>query len=138
VGQFKSSQATLRVIGDALLPDEVTKLFGREPSACQRKGERFVGPKTGSEWTAKTGMWRLEATEREPEELSAQIDELLGKLPGSLDVWAKIRETSEIDLFVGLFMSSGNNGLSIAPAQLLALGERGIELVMDVYDPSED
>lgn len=138
MGQFRSSQATLRVIGDALLPDEVTKLFGCEPTASQRKGERFVGQKTGSEWTAKTGMWRLEASEREPEELSAQVAELLGKLPGSMDVWARIRETSEIDLFVGLFMSSGNNGLSISPGQLLALGERGIELVMDVYDPSED
>jgi hypothetical protein len=138
VGQFQSSQATLRVIGDTLLPDEVTRLFGREPSASQRKGERFVGSKTGSQWTAKTGMWRLEATEREPEDLLAQIAELLGKLPDNMDVWTKIRETNEIDLFVGLFMSSGNNGVSISPAQLLALGERGIELVMDVYDPSED
>lgn len=34
-------------------------------------------------------------------------------------------------------MDSGNNGLSVSPVHLLALGERGIELGLDVYDHSE-
>jgi len=52
--------------------------------------------------------------------------------------WAEVRKTGQIDLFVGLFMNSGNNGLSVSPTHLLVLGERGIELDLDVYDQSED
>jgi hypothetical protein len=87
---------------------------------------------------ARTGQWHLQAARKEPEDLSGQIDELLGKLTGDMQAWATIRETCRIDLFVGLFMNSGNNGLSVSPSHLLALGERGIELGLDVYDPSED
>ncbi|GGA29610.1 DUF4279 domain-containing protein [Dyella nitratireducens] len=138
MARFESSQAALRIFGDSLLPEEVTRLLGCAPTASERKGERIAGPKTGTVRVARTGLWRLRATEQAPEDLPGQIDELLGRLTSDMSAWAKIRETCRIDLFVGLFMSSGNNGLSISPAQLLALGERGIELDLDVYDHSED
>ncbi|RUL75964.1 DUF4279 domain-containing protein [Dyella choica] len=135
---FKNSRATIRVMGNSLRPEEVTRLLGYEPTVSQRMGEHIVDPKTGVVRIAKTGMWRLQAEQREPEDLPGQIDELLGKLTGDMRAWATVRETCQIDLFVGLFMSSGNNGLSISPEQLLALGERGIELGLDIYDHSED
>lgn len=135
---FEISEATIRVFGDSLHPEEVTKLLGCEPTMSQRMGEQIVGRKTGAVRIAKTGMRRLPAARREPEDLPGQIDELLGKLTSDMQAWATIRQTCRIDLFVGLFMSSGNNGLSILPAQLVALGQRGIVLDLDVYDHSED
>lgn len=134
---FERSQATIRVFGDLLNPEEVTTLLGCEPTTSQRIGDEIVGHTTGAVRVARTGLWRLSATQRDPEDLPGQIDELLGRLTGDMSAWATVRQTCRIDLFVGLVMSSGNNGLSIPPEQLLALGERGIELNLDIYDHSE-
>jgi len=135
VGPFGYSQATLRILGDALVPELVSGLLGCEPTASECKGEQIVGPTMGTVCVARTGQWRLQATRAEPEDVTGQIDELLGKLTNDMQAWATIRETCRIDSFVGLFMNSGNNGLSMSPKHLLALGERGIELSLDVYDP---
>ncbi|AIF46373.1 DUF4279 domain-containing protein [Dyella japonica] len=135
---FERSQATIRVFGDSLNPEEVTAILGCEPTTSQRMGEEIIGQKTGTVRVARTGLWRLRATQRDPEDLPGQIDELLGRLTDDMRAWSTVRETCQIDLFVGLFMSSGNNGLSISPEHLLALGERGIELGLDIYDHSED
>lgn len=137
MGPFGHSQTTLRIYGDSLDPDDVTRLLGCEPTVSERKGEHVVGPKTGAVRVARTGSWRLQATRTEPEDLPVQIDELLGKLTSDMSAWAKVGEACRIDLFVGLFMNSGNNGLSISPMHLRALGERGIELGLDVYDHSD-
>ncbi|MET0332528.1 MAG: DUF4279 domain-containing protein [Dyella sp.] len=136
MGPFRYSQAALRIFSDSLVPEDVSRLLGCEPTISERKGEQIVGQTTGTVRVARTGLWSLQAARTEPD-LSEQIDELLGKLTSDMRAWAKIRETCRIDLFVGLFMDSGNNGLSVSSAHLLALGERGIELDFDVYDHSE-
>lgn len=138
MGPFGYSQATLRIFGDSLVPEDISRLLGCEPTTSQRLGERVVGERTGTVRAARKGQWHLQAMRREPEGLSEKIDELLGKLTSDMRAWATIRETCRVDLFVGLFMNSGNNGLALSPSHLLALGDRGIELGLDVYDPSED
>jgi Domain of unknown function (DUF4279) len=136
MAQLDRSKATLRIMGDALLPDVITRSLGCEPTGAQSKGEELIGKTTGQVRVAKSGMWRLEAASREPEDLDGQIDELLSKLTADLDVWTQISNAFKIDLFCGLFMKLGNEGLSISPKQLAALGERGIELGLDIYDAS--
>ncbi len=43
----------------------------------------------------------------------------------------------DIDLFCGWFMAGGNEGVELSPATLLALGERGIRLGIDLYAPDD-
>lgn len=74
----------------------------------------------------------------EPENLDGQIEEILGKLTDNLVVWSKISEQFEVDFFCGLFMGGSNEGLSLSPRTLAALGERGIELGLDIYAPDEE
>jgi len=80
----------------------------------------------------------LEAKDREPEDLNAQIDEILGKLSDSLDVWRAISQEHEIDLFCGFFMQKSNEGVELSAESLAALSERGIQLSLDIYSPSID
>ena len=129
------SVATLRVMGDALIPGEITALLGAQPSEAQTKGEQLVGPKTGRVRVAKFGMWRLHASERQPEDLASQVQELLGQLTADLSVWADLSRRFEIDLFCGLFMEVGNEGVLLSPRTLITLGERGIKLDLDIYAP---
>ena len=84
MAHLQRSVATLRIIGDDLVPERITELLGCEPTASQTKGQIIRGHKTGQEIVMKKGMWRLEATDCEPEDLDRQVPELLGKLTQDL------------------------------------------------------
>lgn len=134
---FERSRATLRISGDLLVPDKISLMLGSEPTNSRQKGDEIIGKSTGQPRIARTGIWRLEAKTREPEDLCGQIDEILGKLTNDWEVWAEVRRSFCVDLFCGLFMGSGNDGISLSPECLQALGKRGIELALDVYDSTD-
>jgi hypothetical protein len=134
VAHLARSVATLRIIGDELVPEEVSSLLRALPTRAERKGEA-VPTKTG-ERIARTGAWRLEATATEPEDLDAQVSELLSLLTSDLEVWRTLARRYRLDLFCGWFMNESNEGVSVSPSTLLALGQRGIELGLDIYAPS--
>ena len=137
MAQLHKSVATLRIFGDSLAPEEVSRVLGCEPTRSEFKGQVIRGPKTGRERIAKTGSWRLETTDREPEDLDSQIAELLAKTTQDIKVWESLSNRFEIDLFCGFFMNESNEGLSISPESLAALGKRGITLSLDIYGPDE-
>ena len=85
MAQVKRSAASLRISGDDLQPSEITRLLGCDPSAAQAKGETIIGRNTDSARIVSTGMWRLFASKREPEDLDGQIAELLSKLTDDLN-----------------------------------------------------
>jgi hypothetical protein len=131
--QLQRAVATLRVMGDDLDPGEVSALLGAAPTISQVKGQDLKSRSIGRLRTALTGMWRLDATVTEPEDLDSQVVELLSKLTSDLIVWRGINERYEVDLFCGWFMDRDNVGVEINPATLQALGERGIRLSLDIY-----
>jgi hypothetical protein len=75
------------ITNDQQVITKISVLLGHAASKQQVKGEIFVGKVTGRSRIAKTGMWRLEATDATPEDLDGQIAELLGKLTGDRKVW---------------------------------------------------
>lgn len=136
MGTIDHSVATLRFFGDELVPGEISELLGASPTVSCRMGEELVGAKTGAVRIAKTGSWRLSAASREPWDLEAQIFEILGQLTGDSATWRSLARFQP-DLFCGLFMGSSNDGLRLSPEALLALGQRGIALGLDIYDAGE-
>lgn len=137
MGALERSVATLRVSGEDLRPEEITALLGASPTYSHTKGDLRVSA-SGNERRLKFGIWHLHATVTEPEDLNAQVDELLAQLTSDLAVWRELSERYSIDLFCGWFMANSNDGVSIAPGILLALGARGIELDLDIYSPTDD
>lgn len=131
------STAALRLAGDSLVPEEITQLLGCQPSLGYAKGDVIGGVGTGRRYTKKLGLWTLEATEWTPINLDAQASELLNRVTKDLRVWSGIRGRFEIDLFCGLFMKESNEGVSISSDTLRALGERGIELSIEIYSATE-
>lgn len=133
MAHVQRSVVTLRIGSDDLIPDEITKLLGATPTQSQIKGEKIVGRKTGQVRIAKMGMWRLCAKDREPEDMDGQIEEVLNQTTKDLSIWRSIGEKHEIDLFCGLFLGVSNEGMSLSPKSLAALGARGVELALDIY-----
>ncbi|MCL9861425.1 hypothetical protein MX031_22170, partial [Ralstonia solanacearum] len=54
------------------------------------------------------------------------------------EIWRAIAQRYTVDLFCGLFMKHGNEGFSLSPASLLALGLRHVEIGFDLYGPDDD
>jgi len=135
---LQQSLVTLRIWGDDLVPAEVSALLGGEPTFGQAKGEPVTGVPSDHVRIATTGSWHLRAPDCEPEDIDSQVHGLLGALTSDLAVWRRLRERFGVDLFCGLFMAHGNEGLALSPKTLVALGVRGIELALDIYAPRMD
>ena len=138
MAQVAESTASLRIMGDDLEPTEVSGMLGCTPTQGERKGDRVVGPKTGHVRIAKSGMWRLEAARHTPENLDAQIEEILSKVSSDPGVWMQLRERYTLEIFSGLFMNAEIEGLTISAKTVRALGDRGIELGLDIYAPTKE
>ena len=134
--QLHESLAGLRIFGDALVPEEISKLLGALPSKSKTKGETWRDTPTGREYSAKTGAWHLDAAVRQPGDLDGQVAEILGKLTSDLEVWRSLTQRFRIDLFCGWFMEQRDEGVSISSKTMAALAERGIELDICLYGPS--
>lgn len=129
------SVASLRIFGDALVPSDVTARIGATPTWSYQKGDVKV-TRSGRELVRKYGMWLLESSAKEPEDLNSQVVELLACLTQDIAAWEAISQEFEIDLYCGLFMESTNDGISLSASTLAELGRRGIELGLDVYAPT--
>ena len=79
MAHISESQASLRIIGDLLNPEEITKLLGGSPTSAQKKGEVIIGRTTGKRREVRSGVWRLVASKRSPENLDAQVEEILNQ-----------------------------------------------------------
>jgi hypothetical protein len=133
MGSVSKSAATLRIFGDDLVPEEITSLLGCEPTSAAKKGDAIIG--SNADITRRTGRWNLDAIDCEPEDLDAQVSWLLAQLNDDVAVWRSITTRFRVDLFCGLFMNSGDEGLTVAPSTLIALGSRGIEIGLCLYPP---
>ena len=138
MASLDQTAASLRVFGDDLDPKQVTRLLGHEPSGAELKGQEIIGKSSGKTRIAKTGSWRLSATKRSPGDLDAQIEEILSKLSSDMNVWNALSGRYRVDLFCGLFLRGWNEGLTISAKSLAALGNRGIDLGLDIYDGESD
>ena len=137
MAHLQRSVAALRISGEQLIPAEVTALLGILPNHAYAKGdEQHLA--SGRVIVKNLGFWGLEASDAEPENLDAQVEELLSKLSTDLELWRELAARFEIDLFCGWFMASSNEGVEISAHTLRALGERGIKLSLDIYGPERD
>ena len=125
--------AGLMLTGEDLEPTEVTKLLGGPPSLSYRKGEDIRKRPDLPERLAPRGHWRREATPTEPENLDAQVLEILSDLTLDLNTWSELSGRYRLALFCGWFMRESNEGVEISAHTLRLLGERGIVLSLDIY-----
>ena len=140
MAQLHRSVVALRIFGDQFDPDEISRLLEGTPTESFRKGD--VKPSKIRNIVRESGGWLLSAKEREPGDLDAQIEEILGQLTKDLKVWATLSNEYSVDLFCGLFMEEEDDGFGMSAKNLKAIGERGIDLGICIYalgkDPAAD
>jgi len=80
----------------------------------------------------------LNATDRSPADLDAQVEELFRRIDSDLAVWASLSSQYRVDLFCGFFMSETDEGFDVSPQTMKVLGDRGIKLAVCIYGPCRD
>ncbi|PHV18063.1 hypothetical protein CSQ90_07090 [Janthinobacterium sp. BJB303] len=136
MGLLRQSAASLRIFGDKLQPAEISRMLKCEPTQARVKGEVIKYP-SGRERTMTCRSCFLTADRTEPEDLDGQIKWLMARMTDDLMVWQALTSSCDVDMFCGAFMQSTNDGLSLSPETMLALGSRGIKFDLDIYGPHD-
>ncbi|MEQ4209780.1 DUF4279 domain-containing protein [Actinopolymorpha sp. B9G3] len=135
MAELARALAALRVAGEELVPDAITTALGCEPSRSWAKGEAWISH--GVTRTRRFGLWSLDAEETTPADVDAQVATIRGRLTSDEAVWRDLGARYTVDLFCGWFMERGNEGVTLEPETMLALGRRGIPLDVDLYGGDE-
>ncbi|PSJ36277.1 DUF4279 domain-containing protein [Allosphingosinicella deserti] len=77
------------------------------------------------------------AERRQPGDLDRQITDLLDSLSFDLPAWRSFSQRFRGRVFCGLFLASGNEGLTLRSETLARLGDRGLLLDLDIYGLDE-
>lgn len=127
---------SLRFQGDALDPEAISSLLQARPSRARRKGETWHTP-SGTAILARTGFWSVRVEKEAPGDLDEKISTLLAGMNGDLAVWKQLCEAFRGDIFCGVFLTEGNVGVMLKPETVLAVGQRGLILDLDIYAADE-
>jgi Domain of unknown function (DUF4279) len=84
------------------------------------------------------GMWTLQADETMPADVDSQVTAILSRLTPEEMIWAQLCDRYDVNVFCGWFMERGNEGVSVEPETMSALGARGILLDIDLYSGDDD
>ena len=126
MAELARSAAGLRIFGEDLDPEEITRLLGKAPTRSRRRGRPWFAPNGQPLGISPIGAWHVSAPRVEPGDLDAQIAAILDGLPEDPALWRDLCARYKIDLFCGLFMDGGNEGLRLSPQTLAGLSSRGI------------
>jgi hypothetical protein len=130
-GQVDRVCVALRFFGESLMPEELTRLLGCQPTEARRKGD--IIPDKRYHRVASTGTWRLAGTEPETTEIEEQIAALLAAVTSDLEIWRRLTSEFDADIFCGVFLDDCNRGFSLSSHIMQLLSERGIEVCFDIY-----
>jgi len=131
-GPVDEVTVTLRVMGDDLDPDEVTRQLGVQPTRSRKKGQSL---KSGH--ISRSGIWMLEGNDPKPTPLDEQIDHLLARMTDDLTVWTALSKRFRMDVYCGLFVATWSRGESVSLEIMKKLVDRGTSLGLDIYGPDE-
>ncbi|HKO93731.1 MAG TPA: DUF4279 domain-containing protein [Polyangiaceae bacterium] len=133
-GPVLSSNATLRVQGANLKPQEFTALVGVEPSHAHARGD-MVSPRVKR--VRKEGLWMLDSQALPAAHPEEHITGLLGRLPQQ-ELWLRATQGARVDLIVSLTVASDHEAFSVSAPTLGRLGELGIELGFEIWPVSNE
>ncbi len=134
-GEVDRVVIAIRIMGDTLVPDRLTRMLGVEPTFAAAKGETI--DRQGVPTTQGSGIWSYRLPASSEWELSDAIRTLLDKFPADPALWESLATEFRMDVFCGLFLHESNRGTEISIETMALLVERRLPLGLDIYGPVE-
>jgi hypothetical protein len=130
-GELDRVEVSVRIAGETLEPDRITRMLGVRPTFAARKGEIIQrGTRTV---TQRIGIWSYALPASREWVLGDAIRTLLEQLPADPALWEALASEFATDVFCGLFLSSMNRGTELPVETLALLAERQLKLGLDIY-----
>lgn len=126
------AEASLRIFGDGITVESIAERLGIGPDFGGN-----AGTPGGGASTMRTTLWGLKSRLSNDHLLNEHIQDLLARLQGCEDVLATLAEQCRIEIFAGVFSDNGQTGEMLPWLTLKALGDRRIDLDLDLYPPTE-
>jgi hypothetical protein len=129
-------EIALRVTGDELDPERITRMLGVSPTLAARRGEHVdIG---GVPVSQPVGVWRY-ALPASPEwELGDAIDTLLENLPADPALWESMAGWAEVAVVCGLYVHDVDRSAALPPDTLARLAERRLTLRLEIHGPAPE
>ena len=128
-GPVLSSNASLRVQGANLKPEEFTALVGVEPSHAHARGD-VVSQRVMR--LRKEGLWMLDSLALPAAHPEEHVTDLLARLRQP-ELWLRAVQGSHVDIICSLTVASDHEAFCLSPQTLGRLAELGIELGFEIW-----
>jgi hypothetical protein len=135
-GPIDTVEVSLRLFGEGVEPDEITRLLGCQPTSSRRKGD--VIPDKRYHRVASKGIWLLQGQADSNVELERQVQSLLEIVTDDLSIWHDLTNRFQVDIFCGLFLNNVNRGFALSPELMKRLADRRIKIDFDIYSNVDD
>jgi len=132
---LQRATVALLIVGDDLIPAEVSAMLGGSPQFAVAKGEQFLA-KHGKKVEAKTGNWQFGGGWESPSYLDRQINELLSALTNDMSRWREVTNRYHSYLSVGGYFNDWTGGMTLSPDTLRLLADRNLPIDFDLYAPA--
>jgi hypothetical protein len=131
--------ATFRIGKDTLVPEDLSRELGLEPSGAHRNGDLMYPRNPTSDLRQRSGLWSLCTKGRvDSHDVRRHVDWLLDRLDPKAAVLARLgREGCAMDIFCYWCSAAGQGGPMLDPGQMGRLARLGLPILFDVYSSDE-
>lgn len=128
-----SINATLRLLGADLDPEDVSTAMAMRADRSHRKGDRVIARR---EAVRRSGYWSVTSSDHMPstDDINRHIAWLVRVVKPRRRLLMKyIRRGWTVDVWIGIHTSAGHGGPVVQPKALAALGDLGLDVCLDLY-----
>jgi len=123
----------LRITGESVDPEEISRLLQLKPSESHRRGDPHWG-KGGRYADFPSGLWALQSPLGQDQPLVEHIQILRSKLGDREPILAELRSRGyRLDLFVGVFEIGDGDEVSLPTSELRVLADLHLDVCFDLY-----
>lgn len=127
------TKVTLRVFSNCIDLLAMKEILG-EPSKGYSKGDVFSKGNKARE----NSYWSLESSLSPSEKFESHVTEILNYFESKDDVFSRIKNECEVDLFCMLSSNNGQGGFSLPVSLSDKLSKQRLDIVFDIYSESAD
>lgn len=122
------TKVTLRVFSNCIDLLAIKEVLG-EPSKGYSKGDSF----SKGNKTRENSYWSLESSLNPSAKFESHVAEILNYIESKADVFSRMQNECEIDLFCMLSSDNGQGGFSLPVSLSEKLSEYRLDIVFDIY-----